>query len=33
MMSACGPDEAALAHLMFNDDGEDELGAPCDGEG
>jgi len=30
MLSACGKDEAELAHLVYNDDGNDELGAPCD---
>lgn len=30
MLSACGRGEAELAHLVFNDDGEDELGYPCD---
>ena len=30
MISACGPEYKALGHLVFNDDGEDEFGAPCD---
>ena len=30
MLSACGEDEAVLAHLVYNDDGEDDLGAACD---
>ena len=30
MLAACGEDEARLAHLTWQDDGEDELGAPCD---
>jgi putative AlgH/UPF0301 family transcriptional regulator len=32
MLSACGPEEAALAHLLLKDDGEDKLGTPCDAE-
>lgn len=30
MLSACGPNEAAFANLMLEDDGDDELGVPCD---
>lgn len=30
MMSACGEDEATLAHLVWADDGDNELGAACD---
>ncbi|GKY92587.1 hypothetical protein MPSEU_000228800 [Mayamaea pseudoterrestris] len=30
MLSACGPAEAELAHLMSVDDGESELGMACD---
>jgi putative AlgH/UPF0301 family transcriptional regulator len=30
MMSACGEDEAKLAHLVWKEDGHDDLGAACD---
>ena len=30
MMSACGEDEAKLAHLYFHADEPDEFGLPCD---
>jgi putative AlgH/UPF0301 family transcriptional regulator len=30
MLSACGEEEAELAHLVWPDDGEDECGYPCD---
>jgi Uncharacterized ACR, COG1678 len=32
MMAACGEEEAALAHLVLVDDGEDDFGRPCDAE-
>lgn len=30
MLSACGEEEAELAHLVWSDDGKDECGDPCD---
>lgn len=30
MLSACGDEEAELAHLLWNDDGEDEYSDACD---
>lgn len=30
MMSACGPDEAKLAHLYFYEDHIEDNGLPCD---
>jgi putative AlgH/UPF0301 family transcriptional regulator len=30
MLSACGEDEAKLAHLVWTDDGQNELGEACD---
>ena len=30
MMSACGIEEAKLAHLLYKDDGKDKNGAACD---
>lgn len=32
MMAACGKEEAALAHLLLADDGEDDFGRPCDAD-
>ena len=32
MMSACGPEYAELAHLMYPDDGLHDFGGPCDQE-
>lgn len=31
MLSACGSDEAKLAHLLADDDGKNEFGQACDG--
>ncbi len=30
MMSACGEDEAKLAHLFYHEDGLHDYGLPCD---
>jgi putative AlgH/UPF0301 family transcriptional regulator len=32
MMAACGKDEAAIAHLLLVDNGDDDFGRPCDAD-